>query len=207
MKHPKIYFGAAAFAASAAMLGAVPGTMGSATATESTTLDRAADTAKDASITAEVKTRILADADARGINVNVDTDRGHVLLRGTADSESASRKAEQIAESVDGVRSVTNGLLVADPSANPQTATAKTQDAARRAADMASDAWVTTKVKSELIADDSVKGSEIDVSTRAGVVKLEGNVSSSAMRDQAIARARGVEGVSSVDADDLEVDR
>lgn len=207
MKNAKIYFGVAAFAASAAMLGAMPATMGSAFAAESATLDRAADAAKDASITAEVKTKILADAVARGININVDTDRGHVLLRGTADTEAASRKAEQIAESVDGVRSVTNGLLVADASANPQTATAKTQEAAREAADMASDAWVTTKVKSELIADDAVKGFDIDVSTRDGVVTLDGKVSSSAMRDRAVARAQEIKGVSAVDADGLEVDR
>lgn len=207
MKHAKIYFGAAAFAASVAMVGALPGMIGPAAATESATLDRAGDAAMDASITAQVKTKILADADARGININVDTDHGHVLLRGTADTEAARRKAEQIAGSVDGVKSVTNGLIVADASANPQTATAKTQEAARQGADMASDAWVTTKVKSELIADDSVKSSDIDVSTRNGVVTLDGKVSSSAMREQAVARAAQVSGVTAVNADGLRVAR
>lgn len=178
-----------------------------ARATESTTVDKATRSAKDAAITAEVKTKILADEVTRGININVDTDMGHVLLRGTASSETASSKAAEIAKSVDGVKSVTNGLIVGKASVNPQTATAKAQQAAREGADMASDAWVTTKVKSQLVADDSVKGSAIKVSTESGVVILGGTVSSDAMRDKAVQLAQGVSGVSSVNTDNLKVAR
>jgi len=105
------------------------------------------------------------------------------------------------------VKSVTNGLIVGKASANPQTATAKAQQAAREGADMASDAWVTTKVKSQLVADDSVKGSAIKVSTEGGVVILGGTVSSDAMRDKAVELAQGVSGVSTVNADNLKVAR
>jgi osmotically-inducible protein OsmY len=190
-----------------AALGATPLVVSPAHATESSTLDRAARSAKDAGITAQVKTKIMADADTRGININVDTDEGHVLLRGTAGSETASRKAERAAQSVDGVKLVTNGLIVADASANPQTATAKMQQAARTGADRASDAWVTTKVKSQLLADSSVKASDIGVSTHDGVVTLDGTVASSEARAQVIARAESVDGVSSVNAQHLKVVR
>lgn len=178
-----------------------------ARATESPTVDKATRSAKDAAITAQVKIKILADEVTRGININVDTDMGHVLLRGTASSSTASNKAEQIAKTVDGVKSVTNGLIIGKASANPQTATARAQQAAREGADMASDAWVTTKVKSQLIADDSVKGSAIKVSTEGGIVILGGTVSSDAMRDKTVELAQGVSGVSSVNADNLKVMR
>lgn len=198
---------AVAIMALAALGATAPLMVSPAHATESATLDRAARSAKDAGVTAQVKTKIMADADTRGININVDTDQGHVLLRGTAGSATASRKAERIAQSVDGVKSVTNGLIVADASANPQTATAKMQQAARTGADRASDAWVTTKVKSQLLADSSVKAGDIGVSTHNGVVTLDGTVGSNAVRNQVIARAESVDGVNSVDAQHLKVAR
>jgi len=60
------------------------------------------------------------------------------------------------------------------------------------------DAGITTKVKSKLAADDTVKAYQIDVDTKDKVVTLSGNVDSAAAKDQAVAIARGTEGVADV---------
>ena len=60
------------------------------------------------------------------------------------------------------------------------------------------DAGITTKVKSKLAADDTVKAYQIDVDTKDKVVTLSGNVDNPAAKDQAVAIARGTEGVADV---------
>jgi hyperosmotically inducible periplasmic protein len=62
------------------------------------------------------------------------------------------------------------------------------------------DAWITTKVKTELLATKDVSGTSINVDTNNGVVTLTGNVSSSAEADKAAAVARGIKGVAKVDS-------
>ncbi len=159
----------------------------------------------DAAITAQVKTRLLADETTRGININVDTEAGVVTLRGTAPTVAAKARAEEIAKAVDGVQVVANSLIVGDSSLNPQTATAKTKEVAEEGEHMAGDAWITTKVKSQLLADSDVKGLDINVSTKDGVVTLAGRVPTTAMRDKAISLTQGVKGVKKVNTQALKV--
>ena len=157
----------------------------------------------DAAITAQVKTRLLADEVTRSININVDTEAGVVTLRGTAPTAEAKAKAEQVAKSVEGVQVVANSLIVGDSSMNPQTVTAKAKEVAEEGEHAAGDAWVTTKVKAQLLADSDIKGLDINVSTKDGVVTLAGLVPSKAVRDKAISIAKGVKGVKSVSSEAL----
>ncbi|MHA6495384.1 BON domain-containing protein [Pseudomonas borbori] len=82
-----------------------------------------------------------------------------------------------------------------------------TMDAAENTMDKAgeavSDTWITSKVKSTFLADDSLSGMAIEVETNKGVVALSGVVSSEAERDLAVAKAKEIEGVTSVSADGL----
>ena len=61
-----------------------------------------------------------------------------------------------------------------------------------------SDAGITTKVKTKLAADPTVKASQIDVDTKNKVVTLNGTVDTQAAKDQAISIARGTTGVADV---------
>jgi len=61
-----------------------------------------------------------------------------------------------------------------------------------------SDVGITTKVKTKLMADSTVKSTEIKVETKDKVVTLSGEVDNQAAKDQAVALARGTEGVSDV---------
>ena len=61
------------------------------------------------------------------------------------------------------------------------------------------DTWITTKVKSSLLADTAVAGTKIDVDTVNGVVYLTGTASTQAQADQAKKVAAGIQGVTKVD--------
>ena len=60
------------------------------------------------------------------------------------------------------------------------------------------DATITTRVKTAMLNDPAVGGTRIDVDTFKGVVTLSGRVKSQAEKDQAIALARRVNGVTEV---------
>ncbi|WP_313055011.1 BON domain-containing protein [Pseudomonas lopnurensis] len=71
------------------------------------------------------------------------------------------------------------------------------------AGDAASDTWITTKVKSSLLAEDATPGMDIEVETKDGVVSLSGTVATEAEKEAAIAKAKEIEGVRNVSADGL----
>lgn len=78
-------------------------------------------------------------------------------------------------------------------------------NAAETTGDVVSDSWITTKVKSQLVADDLVKAREINVTTNEGVVTLAGLVGSNAERARAIKIANDTKGVKKVNTKALKV--
>ena len=63
------------------------------------------------------------------------------------------------------------------------------------------DSWITTKVKTEIFNEPTLKVSQIGVETMQNVVQLTGSVDSAASRDKAASIARSVKGVTSVKND------
>ncbi|MBI2216973.1 MAG: BON domain-containing protein [Candidatus Rokubacteria bacterium] len=66
----------------------------------------------DATITAAVKSKLVADKAANLIRVDVDTNRGTVYLNGSVESTEQKARAEQLAWQANGVKSVVNNLQV-----------------------------------------------------------------------------------------------
>jgi len=64
-----------------------------------------------------------------------------------------------------------------------------------------SDSWITTKVKSAILSEPSLKVMQINVETYKGQVQLSGFVDSAASKAKAVEVARAVEGVTSVKDD------
>ena len=151
----------------------------------------------DATITSQVKSKLVWSKNTEGLSTNVTTKRGKVSLVGTADSGAAKDLAGRLAMNTPGVVSVDNQLVV--KSANPSvadTAKSATQEAGH---DM-SDGWITTKVKSTFMYSTNVDGSDISVNTDKGIVALSGKVDSGAERALAIELAQNVRGVKSVNS-------
>jgi hyperosmotically inducible protein len=67
----------------------------------------------DASITASVKTKMLADTDVGGLKIDVDTAKGVVTLTGDVTSAAEKKRAIEIAKETDGVKSVRDKLKIA----------------------------------------------------------------------------------------------
>ena len=70
----------------------------------------AGETLTDQRITTTVKTQLLAASDVPGRDINVDTDKSVVTLRGFVREPQEARRAVEIARSVSGVREVVSKL-------------------------------------------------------------------------------------------------
>ena len=188
-------------------LGACAGTVTtdkSGTRTVETAID-------DATITGSVKSKLLADERTKGFDINVDTARGVVTLTGGADSQMSKNTAGSLAASATGVVRVKNQIMVraegseARQDANTATASGEVREAMDESGDGIDDAWITTKVKSQLLADPGTKGLNIMVETHANIVHLSGMAATAASRELAISIARNTKGVRGVDATRLRI--
>lgn len=63
------------------------------------------------------------------------------------------------------------------------------------------DTWITTRVKTEILREPTLKVTQINVETYKNVVQLSGFVDSNESMNKAVAIARSVPGVSSVKND------
>ena len=135
-------------------------------------------------VTAKVKEKFLADPGIKSLKIEVETFKGVVQLSGFVDSADQKARAEQIAGSVEGVRSVKNDIVVLKKG---ETAGQYLDDSA-----------ITAKVKTKIAEDPNLSAFAIEVETQRGIVQLSGFVDSSAQRTAAGRIARSVEGVKSV---------
>lgn len=97
--------------------------------------------------------------DFKNTNVTVSTYNAEVLLAGQVPTIWQREKAEQIVKEIPGVVRVYNQIEVSSPSSTLTRI---------------SDAWITTKVKSKLIASNDLDASQIKVVTENGMVYLMG---------------------------------
>ena len=147
----------------------------------------------DASITTAVKSKLLWSRHTGGLEIEVATRSGEVLLTGTADTAASKALAGRMTADTRGVRSVANELKVVAPPDGMVAEAGK---------DIA-DGWITTKVKSTFMYSSNVSSSDISVDTAGGVVTLTGKVDSGAERALAIELAQNVRGVRSVESSGL----
>lgn len=108
--------------------------------------------------------------------------QGKVLLTGQTPTPDMASRAKQIAVGVDGATEVYNEIRTGKP---VSMGTAST------------DTWITTKVRSQLLTSDSVKSSNVKVTTENGEVFLLGLVTQEEGKSAA-SIASGVSGVKHV---------
>jgi len=86
---------------------AASGSMSSPTASSS-----ASAAVDDAAITTKVKAAVLAEPGLKSMDINVDTKDGVVTLAGTVGSQDLKQRATQVAQQVQGVKQVSDQLVV-----------------------------------------------------------------------------------------------
>ncbi len=171
---------------------------------ESNTLpSRGAGAASDDSvIVAEIKRRLQGDPRMESTDIQVDSVNGAVILTGSTSSPEARQAAEEIALKVEGVTRVDNRL--SSPS-SANTIQQRGEETLQRTGRIASDSWITTRIRSSLLADPITKGMNIGVKTMEGVVSLSGRVETKAEYDRALQLARDIKGVKRVNTAELKI--
>jgi hyperosmotically inducible periplasmic protein len=139
----------------------------------------------DSWITSKTKIALFSDDRVKGTQVHVETKSGTVMLRGKVDSNEAKAAAAEVAQGIEGVKSVKNELQVVAPSS--------------RKAVEADDKQITKSVEDRFKQDPDLK--KIDAKVNAGVVTLTGEVKSIGASAKASEVARGIPGVRSVKND------
>jgi hyperosmotically inducible protein len=166
------------------------------------------------SIEAALKTEPALRDDQIAIQVN----GKNVRLTGQVDSPEERARAQEIVEQSDPTLAVENLLQIDDHrvmaapgdsntlSDDTKRAVHKVEKAAGEVGAMASDGWITSKVKSQLLAADGVHASAINVDTTDHVVVLKGRVRSESERRKALSIAQHTHGVARV-VDQLQLER
>lgn len=152
---------------------------------------------EDANLTAKVKSQLLWNSQTSGLAIDVDAHDGSVTLKGRVDSETEAQLAERIARDTDGVRDVDNRLHVGGEAV---TLSDKAGEGLQEAGRTIGDGWITTKVKTALLYNRHVDGTDIEVTTDSGRVTLRGRVDSVLERDTAVEIARSIQGVTAVES-------
>ena len=136
----------------------------------------------DSGITAVVEASLEANDEVKERQIEVETREGVVYLTGVVDTAEARREAGRVAWRTEGVRGVVNDLTVGEMTVGSWV----------------DDVMISSKVKSQLVANTLIRAGDIDVSSSQGVVTLIGRVSSQTIKTDAERIATGTKGVSGV---------
>jgi hyperosmotically inducible protein len=158
---------------------------GYAVGTDERPVDRMVD---DSTISSHIKNEMIKDATVKARQIDVDTVGGHVTLTGVVETKTEVRRAIEISEGVQGVKSVKNNLQIGTKSWT----------------EVVSDKYLVSKIKSKLIVEPEMRSLNIDVDAHKGVVTLTGIVESRNQKQRAIEIAQTTENTVRV-VDNLQV--
>ncbi|MGO4890929.1 BON domain-containing protein [Flavobacterium sp. W21_SRS_FM6] len=144
--------------------------------------------AKDAWIDGKAETTLLLNGNLNSFDINTDVQNGKVILTGKVESKVDKALAEELVADLDGVTSVVNELTVVNEDEDNDSEMMVTLK----------DAKVETVVKTKLLMESEVSGTDIEVEVNQGVVTLSGTVDSDAELDLAEAIAKNTTDVTEV---------
>jgi osmotically-inducible protein OsmY len=202
------------FVCVAAMIAAAPHP--TTAAPQTTTTTTASSSKADKTIDAKITRRINADPTLKKHHVKVSVDDGVAKLSGTVRTDAERERAERLAMAAGATR-VENKIEV-EPNAKGTTGTIerksregaekskegaekawdKTKEGANKAGAEVTDGWITTNLKTRFMSDETLRASDIHVTTDNHVVTLTGSVPSADARAKAVATASKISGVTRV---------
>ena len=156
----------------------------------------------DARLEREVQLALLEKLGQDALGVTVDAQQGRVRLYGAVDKRSTQELAEEVAETVSGVRSVDNHLSAREEPPE-STAVGKAVGHAEREVD---DAVLEMRVGKNLLEEIGRYALDLEVEATGGVVSLRGSLPDPERKTLALRTAQETPGVKKV-VDLLEVQR
>ena len=169
----------------------------------------------DDQLSREIATKIANDKTLSTDAIKVTVKDGVVSLTGMVGKDADKASAEQLAR-VPGVVRVDNKLTSREKATNKtkdaagtvaettKKGASKTKDAASKTGGAVTDGYISTRIKTKYMGDESLRASDIKVDTNNHVVTLTGAVPDVAARAKAVQMAKEVEGVDRV-VDNLKV--
>lgn len=164
---------------------------------ENPSADRStADQIQDSWKTGLIEGAYLFNTHLNNFDITTEVTGDTAVLKGAVNTSAERALAEQLALSVEGINKVDNKLTVNDE--------VKKNDASKSADTTATiltpggDAAITTKVKSQLLANTETSGLDIKVETRNRVVTLTGNIENDVEKELAYYVTRNTGGVQRV---------
>lgn len=136
----------------------------------------------DQAIASTIDGKLIAEKDMPSRWVSVQVTNAEVTLTGYLPSNEHIDRAIYICQTTGGVVRVHNELEVGSPSVSS----------------LVTDSWITTKLKTRLLADKNVHGSSVHIETVNGRVYLQGVAASEEEIRRAIDIARSIKGVTAV---------
>lgn len=135
----------------------------------------------------------LFNRNLSALDIDVEVKGTTAVLSGFVDSATKKSLAEQVALGVDGITAVDNKLII-----DVKKAAEKGTPSTGNIGPAISDAAITAKVKSKLLANSEVSGLKVNVDTKDKVVTLKGEVENDAKRDLVYYITRNTDGVQAV---------
>jgi len=155
----------------------------------------AATATDDKTLEDRIDYNLETNALVRKYNLDVKVDKGVATLTGDVATAAQKAEAEKLAK-VHGVTRVDNRIQI-DPNED-KTVADRVSKGLSRTGESINDAWILAKVKWFHTGADALKGSDINVDVKDGVVTLKGTVKTEAGRARAIALAKDTDGVKRV---------
>lgn len=149
------------------------------------------DTAKDAWIDGKAESTLLLNGNLNSFDINTDVKNGVVTLTGKVESSVDKSLAEELVSSLDGVTEVDNMLTVLSDDRDDNSTTDEFMAGL-------TDQKVETVVKTRLLMESEVGGTDIEVDVANGIVTLNGDVKSDAESDLATTIAKNTNDVKEV---------
>jgi osmotically-inducible protein OsmY len=141
----------------------------------------------DGWIATKIRMDLLVHANVSAASTQVQVINGVVLLTGTVDNRAQKDLTEAYAKDIEGVKSVTNDLVVRD---NPPD---------EKVGAIIDDASITSQVKYALLSHRSTSALKTKIKTTEGNVLVRGDADSDAEKDLVTKLTNSVRGVRSVD--------
>ncbi len=139
----------------------------------------------------KIRGRLLVKANVSAATTTVDVKDGVATLGGTADNLAQKELTGMYAKDIDGVKSVTNDIVIKDPSADKASAS----DTVGEKID---DASITSQVKYALLSHKSTSALKTKVTTNDGAIMITGEAASDAEKSLVTKLAKDIRGVRSV---------
>lgn len=149
------------------------------------------DDAKDAWIDGKAETTLLLNTNLNSFDINTDVKDGQLTLSGSVESEIEKSLAAELVANLDGVEKVDNQLTVVKSKQDQEQTDNEMLNSL-------TDSKISTVVKTRLLLESEISGTDIEVNTEDKVVTLSGEVSSDAEQDLALAIARNTNDVDEV---------